>query len=133
MNKNKYLILGAIILVLTLFTGVYSYNSYYNNQFIKACTDLNGKDLTLDNLNNLHGKIYINISSTAVGVSSLEEKYITQYKESFSKPLDNNNSIRVNDNKSFTITKGKLDGDWVCNIKLDSQQKLATTFYYLED
>lgn len=138
MKSNKNLILGIIIAVLILGLGAYSYNSYSDNQFIRACAALNNKDLTVENLNTLNGKVYAwnidNYPPGGVGPTSLTEEHLTQYKESFKMPLENNvNHIQVQDDNSFSITQGALDNTWVCNIKLNSEQKLTTKSYYLAD
>jgi uncharacterized protein YxeA len=133
---KKHRLLGIIILILVITLSFYSYKSYSDNQFINSCTSLNDKNLTLENLNTLDGKVYEwnidNYPPGGIKPTTLEEKHLEQYKNSFKKALDNNsNHIQVLDDQSFNITQEDLDNTWICNIKLNSEQKLITNYKYI--
>lgn len=108
--------------------------------FVKACADLNGQNLTLENIKKLNGKIYVSYldknGTRNVGLESVRENYIDQYfKNIETKEMiyEKNPHIAIH-NGSFDVSRENLDNDWRCNIKADQQTHvIRTTSYFQPD
>lgn len=109
--------------------------------FVENCVDLNGKALTYENINKLRGQLFAtwktDTSSYAVGLIDLKKEHIDQYL----KIINNGESNmpfphpHVPDggyyDDTLALSRGKLEGDWRCNIKLDKEtNKIKADIYF---
>lgn len=133
--KYKLLLIFTLGIALgVLFTSAYwSLSPDRGALFVKTCSDLNGQDLTLENIKKLNGNAFVGINPSGVGVGTLKEEYIEQYL-TYLKTGQRSQTLRslaisTYDN-SFTISRGALEGDWRCSIKIDASTKIKTSAYY---
>lgn len=113
--------------------------------FVKTCAELNGHQLNFENLNKLNGKVYVSYKREneldSVGLEPLNQEHVNQYLHSFKEPIDKksigidtktvNYRLVIYDN-SFDVSRGKLAGDWRCNVEINQKSQVITSTPYFQ-
>lgn len=149
-NKRKTFGLILVSFLLGVFLGQYIPGIVYEFSpsgdkgawFVKKCADLNGKELSYENLKALEGHVGLTedtyegnqFTSASYGYYPFKEEYFNQYlsseyiNDNSKRKIRNRKVIRVFDDNSFLVSEnGGLEGNWKCRIKPGSTSSLMTT------
>lgn len=143
-------VLFVIITSLASFMHRYVFLPSQNPAFVKTCLTMNNKELTYENLQELHSPILIQENKNTLSYdqrfTSLRQIYLDQYLHGpvnpsgpFSQPYiyiwpnaieDKRNDLHIAAH-SFDMSQSDNLHDWRCNISLDPKtHKIKAQLYY---
>jgi hypothetical protein len=131
--KRIYLIFPPIIIFL-LVVSIHFYKEYSTrSKFLDSCIELRGKDLTLENLNSLNGKVrvYTSPGPATLYWEDITQEYIEQYLLYLEKkPINASKKVSIVEDgakKMLLITIPRSDNTAVeCYITMTRDNKIFT-------
>ena len=118
------IIIGAFLIAFASFTNYITWQPpKTDSRFIQACSELNGKEFTYQNISNLHGRCY-----DSGLVRACTEKDIANYLNEFK-----SGKLEGKDYTKFDISEGGLDATWRCALQPDQNNKIKAIPYFAYD